>query len=113
MEMQDAKNRQKVAICHHRTTLSGYIFATEAYIDNRKKKLLSNNTSSTCPVNMVKFGPLAAEIYPVVWGTPANLNGFRILAALLHGSQSIIGRQPNFAAFNRGHHLYSAGRPSR
>ena len=23
------------------------------------------------------------------------------------------GRQPNFAAFNRGRHLYSAGRPSR
>jgi len=23
------------------------------------------------------------------------------------------GYQPNFAAFNRGHHLYSAGRPSR
>jgi len=36
---------------------------------------------------MVNFGPLAAEIDPVVWGTPANLNGFRVLAALLHGSQ--------------------------
>ena len=23
------------------------------------------------------------------------------------------GRQPNFAALNTGHHLYSAGRPSR
>ena len=35
---------------------------------------------------MVNFGPLAAEIGPVVWGTPANLNGFRVSAALLHGS---------------------------
>jgi len=26
---------------------------------------------------------------------------------------SSIGRQPNFAALNRGRHLYSAGRPSR
>ena len=43
---------------HHRTTLSGYIFATEAR----------------------------------------------------HSSS---GRQPNFAASNRGRHLYSAGRPSR
>ena len=34
---------------------------------------------------MVNFGPLAAEIDPVVWGTPANFNGFRVLAALLHG----------------------------
>jgi len=34
---------------------------------------------------MVNFGPLAAEIDPVVWGTPANFNGFGVLAALLHG----------------------------
>jgi len=33
---------------------------------------------------MVNFGPLAAEIGPVVWGTPANFNGIRVLAALLH-----------------------------
>ena len=35
---------------------------------------------------MVNFGPLAAEIGPVVWGTPANFNGFRVLAALLRGT---------------------------
>jgi len=34
---------------------------------------------------MVNFGLLAAEIDPVVWGTPAIFNGFRVLAALLHG----------------------------
>ena len=68
---------------HHRTTLSGYIFATKARIDNRKK-LLSSNMSSTCPHNMANFGPLAAEIHLVVWGTPANFNWFRVLAALLH-----------------------------
>jgi len=34
---------------------------------------------------MVNFGPLAAEIDPVVWGTPANFNAFCVLAALLHG----------------------------
>ena len=34
---------------------------------------------------MVNFGLLAAEIGPVVWGTPADFNGFRVLAALLHG----------------------------
>jgi len=67
---------------HHRTNLSGYIFATKAPIDNRKK-LLTSNISSTCPHNMVNFGPLAAEIGPVVWGTPANFNGFRVFLALL------------------------------
>jgi len=34
----------------------------------------------------VNFGPLAAEIVSLVWGTPANFNGFRVLAALLHGT---------------------------
>ena len=35
---------------------------------------------------MVNFGPLAAEIVSLVWGTPANFSGFCILAALLHGT---------------------------
>ena len=38
-----------------------------------------------CPHNMVNFGPLVAEICWRVWGTPANFNGFRVLAELLHG----------------------------
>ena len=38
---------------------------------------------------------LAAEIVSLVWGTPANFNGVRVLAALLHGivvgvSQSLL-----------------------
>ena len=37
-----------------------------------KTNLLSSNISSTCPYNMVNFGPLAAEILSLVWGTPAN-----------------------------------------
>jgi len=35
---------------------------------------------------MVNFGPLAAEIVSLVWGTPGNFNGFCVLAALLHGT---------------------------
>jgi len=54
---------------HHRTTLSGYILATKARIDNRKK-------IATCFHNMVKFGPLAAEIGLVVWGTLQISMGF-------------------------------------
>jgi len=54
-----------------------------------KKNLLSSNISSTCPHNMVNFGLLAAEIVSGVWGTPATFNGFRVLAALLHGSQAV------------------------
>jgi len=36
-----------------------------------------------------ELGPLAAEIGLPVWGTPANFNDFRVLAALLHGSQVV------------------------
>jgi len=40
---------------------------------------------------MVNFGPLAAEIVSLVWGTPGNFNGFHVhLAALLHGI-SVVG----------------------
>jgi len=77
--------RKKSPFWHHRTTLSGYIFGTKACIDNRKKNLLNTDTSSTCPDNKVNFGLLTAEICWQVWGTPANFNGFRFLAALLHG----------------------------
>jgi len=59
---------------------------------------------------MVNFGLLAAEIVSLVWGTPANFNGLRVLAALLHGTL-VVGVSQT-AAFNRGRHLYSAGRPS-
>jgi len=36
--------------------------------------------------NMLNFGPLAAEIVSLVWGAPGNFKGFRVLAALLHGT---------------------------
>ena len=82
-----AGNAKKSPSGHHRTTLPGYVFAAKACIDNRKKKLfLSSSVSSTCSHNIVNFGLLAAEIGPVVWSTPANFNGFRVLTALLHGT---------------------------
>jgi len=72
---------------HKFVKLSGYIFGTKACIDNRKK-VLNSNTSSTCPDNMVNVGPLAAEIDLPVWGTHANFNGFRVLAAFLQRRRS-------------------------
>jgi len=71
------------------------------------KNLLHSNSSP----KMVNFGPLAAEIVSLVWGTPANFNGFCVLAALLHGTPAV--GVTNFAVLNRGCHLYSAGRPAR
>ena len=80
-----AEIQQKLPFWYHRTNLSGCIFAAEACIDNRKKNFLSSDMSCTCLLNMVNFGVLTAEIVSLVWGTPANFNGFRVLAALLNG----------------------------
>jgi len=92
-EMQ--KNCQKFAIWAPSQNLSGYIFATKARIDNRKKKLFNSSVSPKYTHNMVNFGLLAAEICLRVWGVPANFNGFRVLAALLHGTL-VVGVSPTF-----------------
>ena len=110
LQMQDPKSRKKLPSGHHSTTLSGYIFATKACIDNRKKHFKQQYLPYTSH-NMVNFGPLAAEILSLVWGTPGNFNGFCVLAALLYGTL-VVGVSQT-AALNRGRHLYSAWRPSR
>jgi len=108
--------RKKSPSAHHRTNSSSYIFATKARIDNREKNLLNSNISSTCPYNMVKFGPLAAEIIWRVLGT--TYSKFQRVSRLgsvtaRRSRHSSSGRQANFVALNRGRHLCSAGRPSR
>jgi len=59
----------------HCTTLSGYIFATKACIDNWKN-LLNTNVSSTFLHSMANFGPLTAEIGSGVCGTQQISTGF-------------------------------------
>ena len=79
------KMTQKSLSEQHRTTLSSYIFATKARMDNPK----NSNISSTYPYNTANFGPLTAEIgCSGVWGIPANFNGFRVLASLLERRRS-------------------------
>ena len=107
--MQDAKSRQKSPSGHHRTTSSAYIFATKAHRQSAKN-LLSSNTFSTCPYNMVNFGPLSAEILSLVWSPLQISTGFASWQRYCMAFSS--GRQPNFVALNRGRHLCSAGRPS-
>ena len=101
-----AKNRHLGTIAQLRRAISSQL----RHVSTIGKNLLSSNISSRCPHNMVNFGPVVAEILSLVWGTPANFNGFRVLAALLHGTL-VVGVSQT-AAFNRGRHLYSAGRPS-
>jgi len=49
-----------------------------------EKNLLSSNISSTCRHNMVNFGPLAAEIVSLVWGTLQISMGFTDFASWQH-----------------------------
>ena len=74
---------------HHRTTLSGYTFATEACINNREKLVKQQYLLRvSSQYGELSFGPLTAEIGSGVGGTPANFNGFRMLALLLHPRRS-------------------------
>jgi len=96
---------------HHRTTLSGYIFATKARIDNRKKLVKQQY--------LLHMFPQYGELRPTSgWDRSGSLGNpckFQRLSCLgsITARHSSIGRQPNFAALNRGRHLYSAGWPSR
>jgi len=42
---------------------------------------------------MVNFGSLTAEIGSLVWGTPADFNGFRVLGSLLQRCRSTEANQ--------------------
>jgi len=80
---------QKIAKSRYLRTivqLCRAIYSQLRHISTIRKNLLS---SSNVLHYMVNFGLLAAEIDPVVWGTPANFDDFRVLAALLHGSQVV------------------------
>jgi len=88
MRLAENTGRKKVAKNHHLGPIAQLCRAISSqlrHISTIGKNLLSTNMSCTCPHNMVNFGPLAAEIGLPAWGTPANFNGFRVLAALLHG----------------------------
>jgi len=96
---------------HHHTALSDCVFGTKACIGNQKN-LLNSNTSSTCSNNIVSFGLLTTEICWWVWGSPANFSGFRVLAALLHGTLVVgisqtLRRWTDGATYIRqgGHHV--------
>jgi len=81
--------------CHLGTIaqLCRAISSQRRHISTIGKNLLSSNIASTYPHNTANFSPLAAEIGPVVWGTPANLNAFCVLASLLQRRRSTEANQ--------------------
>ena len=105
--------RKKVAKNRHLRTIAQLCRAISSqlrHVSTIGKNMLSSNMSSRCLHNMVNFGPLAAEIVSLVW--PHHIStGFASWQRYCTAYCS--GRQPNFAALNRGRHLCSAARPSR
>jgi len=84
--MQNPKNRERIVIWAPSRNFVGLYLCNYGTYRQPEKNLLNSNTSPKRPHNMVNFGPLAAEIVLLVCGTTANFNGFRVLAALLHGT---------------------------
>jgi len=80
---------QKIAISAPSHNFVGPYLRNEGMYRQSEKNLLSSNISSSCPYNMVNFGPLTAEIDWRVWGTPSYFNRYRVLAPLLHVSQVV------------------------
>jgi len=107
-EIQDAKNRHFSTIAQLCRAVSSQL----RHVSTIGKKLLNTDTSSTCPHNMVNFGLLTAEIPLASLGHSFQFQRLSCLGSVTarHFNSE---RPPNFAALNRGHHLYSAGRPSR
>ena len=102
--------RKKIAILASSHKFVGLYLRSWGMYRQSGKKFLNADTSSTCPDNMVDFGPLTAETCWRVWGTPANFNDFRVLAALLHGTL-VLGVSQTLRRWTEGA-TYSAGRPS-
>jgi len=96
---------------HHCKTLSGHIFATKAHMDNRKKLVKQQYLLHM----LSQYGELQPTSGLDQSGSLGHPNQFKRVSHLgrVTARHSSIGRQPNFAALNRGRHLYSAGQPSR
>jgi len=105
------KSRQKSPSGYHHTTLSGYIFATKARIDNWRI-LVEQQYLLHMSSEYSKLWPTNGWDWLTSLGQPCKFQLVSRLGSVtaLHSSS---GRQPNFTPLNRGRHLYSAGRPSR
>jgi len=105
------KSGQKSPSGHHRTTLSSYLFATKARIDNRKKVV----RQQYLPHISSQYGELRPTSGWDRFGCLGHPSKFQRVSrpGFVTARHSSSGRQPNFAALNRGRHRYSSGRPSR
>ena len=85
-KIQDAKKSPKLAIWAPSHNFVGLYLCKWGTYRQSEKKLVIQQYLSQMSLQYGELGLLAAEICWRVWGTPANFNGFRVLAALLHGT---------------------------
>jgi len=104
------KSRKKSRSAHHCTTLSVYIFATKAPIDNRKKLVKQQY--------VLQMSPQYGELRPtsgwdrfVTLGHPTTFQLVSRLGSVT--ARHVLVGVSQTAPLNRGRHLCSAGRPSR
>jgi len=102
----DTKNFHLRSIRH----LSGWIFTTTACIDNRKQLVKQQYLIHMSP----QYGKLRPTSGWDSFGSLQHPSRFQQVSRLgiVTAWHSCSWHQPNFAALNRGHRLYSAGRPS-
>ena len=105
------KDRQKIFHLGNITELCRAISSQLRHESTIGKNLLNSNVSPTWRHNMVNFGPQRLRSV----GESGHTSTFQRVSRLgsVTARHSSSGRQPNFAALNRGRHLYSLGRPSR
>ena len=83
--------RKKVAKNRHLGTIAQLCQAISSqlrHVSTIGKKIVKQQYLLYMSHNMVNFGPLAAEIVSLVWRTPGNFNGFRVLSTLLQRRRS-------------------------
>jgi len=81
-------HKKVVKNCHLGTIaqLRQAIYSQLRHVSTIGKKLVKQQYLLHMSLQYGELGPLAAEICWRVWGTPANFNRFRVLAALLHST---------------------------
>jgi len=102
----DAKNRHLGTIaqlCRAISSQLRHVSTIGKLIKQQYVLHISSQYGELRPTNGWLFGSL---------GHPSKFQRVLRLGSVT-ARHSISGRQPNFAALNRGRHLYSAGRPSR
>jgi len=80
--MQDPKIRHLGTIAQLCRAISSQL----RHVSTIGEKLVKQQYLPRMSLRYDELGLLAAEIVSLVWGTPANFNGFRVLATLLLGT---------------------------